>query len=132
MFKLHSRRLPVSLKRILSIASLLTTASFALDDVPLYLDVGGDSAGIPGSAASADNNVTLPTVGGSKVIPLTHSGALDGSDAIVVKIPSGTLYWNYGIKIPTDRPQPIKGYKDVRFWAKNNSASAAVFNVKWQ
>ena len=122
----------MSLKRILSIAGLLTTASFALDDVPLYLDVGGDSAGIPGSAASADNSVTLPTLGGSKVIPLTHSGALDGSDAIVVKIPPGTLYWNYGIKIPTDRPQPIKGYKDVHFWAKNNSSSAAVLNVKWQ
>ena len=121
------------MKHIATLACLLlASTSFALDDIPIYLDVGGDSAGIPGSAAAADGGLTLPTVGNGTAVPLTHTGALDGTDAIQIKIPSGLNWWNYGIKIPTDRPQPIRGYTDVRFWAKNNASVPAVMNVKWQ
>ncbi len=123
---------PVPGYRSLLLAALTAVPSvFALDDVPLYLDVGGDSTGIPGSAASAASGITLPTISGSTVVPLTHSGALDGTDAIIAEIPAGS-WWNYGIKTPFDRPQPLSGYADVRFWVKNLGGKATSVDAQWQ
>lgn len=114
--------------RVLRTVILLSTAVMALDTQPLYLDVGCDSLGIPGT----DVNGALTSVqrGGKAVIPTTCNGALSGSDAISLKATAGG-WWNCGIKTPTDRSIPVKGYADVRFWVKNNGGATG-FSVEWQ
>lgn len=107
----------------------LAASSFALDDQPLFLDVGSDSAGIPGS--DVNGSLTSVSVAGKNAIPVSRVGALNGTDAISLKAPAGN-WWNCGIKTPTDRSIPMKGYADVRFWVKNNASTAAEFTVEWQ
>jgi hypothetical protein len=110
-------------------AALLPALAFAMDDQPLYLDAGCDTLGIPGT----DINGGLTTVqrGGKAVIPTTCTGQLTGTDAISLKAAAGG-WWNAGIKTPTDRSIPMKGYADVRFWVKNRAGAASGFTVEWQ
>jgi hypothetical protein len=129
---------PISTEELLShhytrsslfLGLVLASTPFALDDQPLYLDAGCPNTGIPGSDASG--SMTMAVVDGKNGIPITCTGALTGSDAIALKAPAGN-WWNCGIKTPTDRSIPMKGYKDVRFWVKNNSTSATSFTAEWQ
>lgn len=126
--------------RVLRTVILLSTAVMALDDLPVYLDAGCDSAKTTGKLsngyAQGPAEMVLADKGnGQKTITVTCTEKLSGSDAIVLKLPRSLKsgeYWDFGIKFADDRAHSLKGFVDVRFFAKNRAATPAKFRFGWE
>lgn len=109
----------------------LAANTFALDDIPVYLDAGCPNTGIPGSPAEGTAFTNVATVNNAKALPITCTEALTGSDAIHIQTSAGG-WWYGNAKMSTDRGQSLKGYKELHFWAKNRATTEARFAINWQ
>lgn len=126
--------------RSLRAVLLVSTAVMALDDLPVFLDAGcpaGDTLGglNNGYAQGPADMLFGKRTNGDKSPPVLCKGALSGSDAVWLKLPrslKGGEYWDFGIKFADDRAHSLKGFVDVRFFAKNRASTPAKFRFGWE
>jgi len=128
------------LRSRLSLFLLAPTLALAIDDLPVYLDAGCDSAKTTGGlnngyAQGPADMVTAPKSNGTKTVPVTCTDKLNGTDAVVVKL-ARTLgngeYWDFELKFADDRAHNLKGFKELHVWVKNNLSTAAKFRLGWE
>ncbi|MCB9496422.1 MAG: hypothetical protein H6686_05995 [Fibrobacteria bacterium] len=124
----------------LRILALLPVMAMALDDLPLYLDVGcaGDATtgGLNNGFAQGPSDMVLADkASGGKTVPVTCAEKLSGTDAIVVNLPrklANGEYWDFGIKFADDRAHGLKSFKDVHLWIRNRASTVAKFRIGWE
>jgi hypothetical protein len=124
----------MSRRRILfnSCIFALALRAFSLDDLPVYFDAGCPNAGIPKSYAQGPADMNLPAGTGGKMIPITCSEALTGTDAMSIKLARSLAngeYWDFILKFADDTKKQMSVYKDLRFMIKNKIANPAKFRV---
>jgi hypothetical protein len=110
-------------------------SSFALDDLPIYLDAGCPNTGIPKTYARGPATMEIAKLSGGDAIPITCTEAKSGSDAAIVhntkKFGNGENF-DFIFKWGDDKSHSIKQYKDVRFWIKNRNSTTAFFRIGWE
>lgn len=126
--------------RALRAVLLVATAVMALDDLPVFLDAGcpaGDTLGglNNGYAQGPAEMVFGKRTNNDKSPPVLCKGALSGTDALWLKLSRSLKngeYWDFGVKFADDRAHSLKGFADVRFFAKNRAATPAKFRFGWE
>jgi hypothetical protein len=122
---------------IIAVLAAFATPTFAIDDLPVYLD-GGCSSGSStgglnnGYAQGPSDMVIGKKANGDKTVPVTCEDQFSGSDAIVVKLPRKLVngeYWDFGIKFADDRAHSVKKFQDIRLWIKNKASTVAKFRL---
>jgi hypothetical protein len=111
------------------------SSSFALDDLPIYLDGGCPNTGLPKSYARGPATMEIAKLSAGDAIPITCTEALRGSDAAIVhntkKFGNGENF-DFIFKWADDKSHSIKNYKDVRFWIKNRNSTSALFRIGFE
>jgi len=128
------------MRPLVAALTLAPALAFGLDDMPVFLDAGCDSAKTTGRLnngyAQGPADMALPDKAtGGKTIPVTCTDAVSGTDAIVVKLPrklASGEYWDYGVKFADDRKHGLKAFKDVHLWIRNKAATVAKFRLGWE
>lgn len=119
--------------RSLAFVAALSSAAFALDDIPIYGDVGCNRTSIEQSYAQVSGG-TLTGLAGGKA-PITCEEKHGGTDALILDLPANLTvggYFDVILKFPDWGQKDLKAYKDVRFWAKNPLATDAHITLKWE
>ena len=124
------------MKRLNTVAIFVLTSlagiAAALDDIPVYLDADCSNSGIPKSYAQGPSDMNLPTGSNGTMVPITCTEALNGTDAMVIKLDRSMQsgeYWDLILKFADDTQKHIVAYIDLRMMIKNKLSTPAKFRV---
>lgn len=122
------------IKKILALL-IIVTASYGVDDLPLYLDAGCPGTGIPKSYAQGPASMEIAKVDGANAIPITCDDKVSGTDAAIIynkkKLSNGE-YFDFIFKFADDKAHSIKAHKELRMWIKNRNQTPAKFRIAWE
>jgi hypothetical protein len=123
-------------KRLILLVLIISfvTRIFALDDIPVYLDADCPNSGIPKSFAQGPSDMLIAG-STTKIIPITCTEALTGTDAMEIKLDRNLKsgeYWDFILKFADDTQKRIGKFTDLRLMVKNKISNPAKFRLMFE
>ncbi len=110
-------------------------SAWALDDIPVYFDVGAGQIGVPKWYINGTGELVTVTTSTGATLPIDSLRSFRGHDAVRLTVSreiGAGGYYNVNMKFPDDRSHSVAEYSDLRMRVKNLKQTVASLRLTVQ